>query len=113
MMKTTTLCRLLGAAALAATALAADASDCEALRASTADRLADHGVRSYSLQVVDEDNASSGRVVGHCDGGRRRIVYRQVLVSDVALAALLVPSTREEAGVHAHRPGRRATPDAP
>ena len=65
------------AAADAATA-AGGPMDCDVLRQQIATKIDANGVPSYSLQIVQAEGPSTGRIVGVCDGGRRRIAYRRI-----------------------------------
>ena len=61
-------------AAMAATAQARN-KDCEKLRAEIEAKLHSRGVKGFSLDIVESGDTGSARVVGHCDGGKHRIVY--------------------------------------
>jgi hypothetical protein len=98
-MKRLSVLLLLATAATVASAGDTERKDCERLREEIAGRIEANGVRSYSLQIVAPDQASVGRIVGSCDGGRRQIVYQRLALGDAALIALLVPP---EAGRRPH-----------
>jgi len=53
------------------------AKPCEELKSEIAAKLDAKGVQSYSLEVVAKDQDAEGKVVGTCDGGTKRIVYRR------------------------------------
>ena len=36
-----------------------------------------NGVEKFSLDVVDADKSAEGKVVGTCDGGGKKIVYKK------------------------------------
>ena len=36
-----------------------------------------NGVEKFSLDVVDVDKSAEGKVVGTCDGGSKKIVYKK------------------------------------
>lgn len=59
--------------ALACTASHAD--NCEAIRSSIESKFRAGGVQSFALVVVDADAGVSGRKVGTCANGTRKIVY--------------------------------------
>jgi len=62
--------------------------DCDALRQQIAAKIDANGVPSYSLQIVQADDAVAGRIVGSCDGGRRRIAYRRIDLLPSTTAAI-------------------------
>ncbi len=78
--------------ALAAASAHLDAStpsvprDCADLQREIAGKIEANGVRSYSLQIVRADQATSGTIVGHCDGGSRKIAYRRIELPAAALS---------------------------
>ncbi|MFY8042715.1 MAG: DUF1161 domain-containing protein [Rhodoferax sp.] len=52
------------------------AKDCETLKTELTAKIESHGAKNFSLDVMERD-ADSGkkRVVGTCEGGKRKIVY--------------------------------------
>lgn len=72
--------RMVSAACLLA-AVAAPAQgikSCEELKAEIAAKLDANGVKIYTLEIVPAERAQAGqKVVGSCDGGKQRIVYRR------------------------------------
>ncbi|MCU6434167.1 DUF1161 domain-containing protein [Undibacterium sp. Jales W-56] len=38
-------------------------------------KLEGKGVKNYSLEVVDKDVPTNNRVVGVCEGGKKKIIY--------------------------------------
>jgi hypothetical protein len=50
---------------------------CEELRAEIDAKIKKNGVPMYSLDVVDMDVQSDGKVVGTCDGQSKKIVYKR------------------------------------
>lgn len=66
--------------ALAASLLAAPAfarKSCDELKAEIETKLKDKGVASFTLDVVENDAVGEGKVVGSCDGGTEKIVYKR------------------------------------
>ena len=66
--------------AIAAALFAAPAfarKSCDELKAEIEAKLKDKGVSGYTLDVVEMDAAGDGKVVGSCDGGTRKIVYKR------------------------------------
>ena len=50
---------------------------CEDLKSEIAAKLDAKGVKSYTLDIVPKDQDAEGKVVGTCDGGTKKIVYRR------------------------------------
>ena len=50
---------------------------CEELKGEIAKKLDDKGVKSYTLEIVDKEKEAEGKVVGSCEGGSKKIVYRR------------------------------------
>jgi hypothetical protein len=51
---------------------------CEELKTEIATKLDVKGVKSYSLDIAVKDaDAADGKVVGTCEGGAKKIVYRK------------------------------------
>ena len=51
------------------------ADNCEKVKADIAAKIDANGVPSYSLTAVDAGAAHDGKVVGHCGGNTKRIIY--------------------------------------
>lgn len=62
-------------ASVSASALAA--KSCEELKGEIAKKLEANNVKAYSLEIVDKDKEVEGKVVGSCEGGTKKIVYRK------------------------------------
>ena len=56
---------------------------CEELKAEIAKKIEAKNVRSYSLEIVPNEKANEveGKVVGSCEGGTKKIVYRKTSAS--------------------------------
>lgn len=50
---------------------------CEELKSEIAKKLEANGVKSYALEIVAKDKEADGKVVGTCEGGTKKIVYRK------------------------------------
>lgn len=50
---------------------------CEELKAEIEAKLKSKGVEKYTLDIVSADAAKDAKVVGSCDGGAKRIVYKR------------------------------------
>jgi len=63
--------------ALAVTPALAQRKDCEELKGEIDAKIKKNGVKEFSLTVVGADDKEDGKVVGTCDGGTRKIVYKR------------------------------------
>jgi hypothetical protein len=50
---------------------------CDALKTDIAKKLDAKQVKSYTLEVVLKDQKTDAKVVGTCEGGTKKIVYRK------------------------------------
>jgi hypothetical protein len=55
----------------------AQSKDCEELKAEIEAKIKKNGVDKFSLEVIDADKQSDGKVVGTCGGGTKKIVYKR------------------------------------
>jgi hypothetical protein len=62
-------------ASISAYALAG--KSCEELKAEIAKKIEANNVKSYTLEIVPQDKEAEGKVVGTCEGGTKKIVYRK------------------------------------
>jgi len=62
---------------LPACSYAQAAKPCEELKSEIASKLDAKGVKSYSLEIVAKDQDAEGKVVGSCEGGTKKIMYRR------------------------------------
>lgn len=64
---------------VAAPVYAQAAKPCEELKAEIAKKMEANKVLSYSLEIVatEQVKEGDGKVVGSCDGGTKKIVYRR------------------------------------
>jgi hypothetical protein len=51
--------------------------DCTELKGEIEAKIKKNGVEKFSLDVVDADAQAEGKVVGTCDGGTKKIVYKR------------------------------------
>jgi len=61
---------------LAATPVLARKS-CEELKGEIEAKLKAKGVKSWTIDIVAKDENKEGRVVGTCDGGTKKLVYKR------------------------------------
>jgi hypothetical protein len=50
---------------------------CEELKSEIEAKLKEKGVKSYSLEIVPNEQVKDGKVIGTCDGGTKKIVYKR------------------------------------
>ncbi len=55
----------------------AQRKDCGELKGEIEAKIKKNGVEKFSLDVVDADKQAEGKVVGTCDGGTKKIVYKR------------------------------------
>ncbi len=89
------LCMLAGPAGAAGT--------CDVVRTLIDSKIKSSGVTEYSLTVVEADAKVAGKVVGTCDGDRRKIVYLRGAAPQIGAAASAAASAPRAA---APRQGR-------
>src|SRR6266540_462939 len=51
--------------------------DCGELKTEIETKIRNNGVKVFTLAVVGKDTAEDGKVVGTCDGGTNKIVYKR------------------------------------
>jgi hypothetical protein len=67
---------------------------CEELKSEIAARLDANGVKNYSLEIVANDDVKDQNVVGSCDGGTKKIVYKK----DAGSPSAKPPATASDPG---------------
>jgi hypothetical protein len=55
----------------------AQKKDCAELKGEIEAKIKKNGVEKFSLDVVDAGAQAEGKVVGTCDGGAKKIVYKK------------------------------------
>ena len=51
--------------------------DCNELKTEIEEKIKKNGIESFTLAIVDKDAEAEGKVVGTCDGGTKKIVYKR------------------------------------
>ena len=73
--------KLIAAALVAGLVIAGPAlaqrKDCGELRTEIEAKIKKNGVEKFSLDVIEADKQGDGKVVGTCDGGTKKIVYKR------------------------------------
>ena len=54
-----------------------DRKSCDELKSEIAAKLDGKGVKNYTLDIVAVDQVKDQKVVGSCEGGTKRIVYKR------------------------------------
>ncbi len=62
---------------LAAGSAWAAVKPCEELKSEIDAQLKVKGVTNYTLEIVPNDQVKDGKVVGSCDGGTKKIIYKR------------------------------------
>jgi hypothetical protein len=68
---------MLVALTLLAAPVAAQVKPCEELKSEIAAKMQKNGVKEPNLTIVDKDAQADGKVVGTCEGGTKKIVYKR------------------------------------
>lgn len=55
----------------------AQVKPCEELKSEIETKIKNNGVTVFTLTIVDKDAPADGKVVGTCDGGTKKIVYKK------------------------------------
>ncbi len=50
---------------------------CEELKSEIDAKIKANGVKSYTLEIVPSDKVKDQKVVGSCDGGTKKIIYKR------------------------------------
>jgi len=50
---------------------------CDELKAEIEANIKAKGVKAFTLDLVGKDEAKEGKIVGTCDGGAKKIVYKR------------------------------------
>ena len=67
----------IAALALIASPVLAQVKPCEELKGEIDTKIKNNGVPAFTTTIVDKDAAEDGKVVGTCDGGSKKIVYKR------------------------------------
>jgi len=62
---------------LIASPVFAQVKPCEELKSEIEAKIKKNGVTEFTLTIVEKDAAEDGKVVGTCDGGTKKIVYKR------------------------------------
>jgi hypothetical protein len=62
---------------LASPAWAQQRKECSELKGEIEAKIKKNGVEKFTLDIVEKDAQAEGKVVGTCDGGSKKIVYKR------------------------------------
>jgi hypothetical protein len=62
---------------LASTVASAATKPCDELKAEIEAKLQANGVKNYTLEIIATDQVKDEKVVGTCDGGSKKIIYKR------------------------------------
>lgn len=65
------------AALFALAAGSAFATPCDTVKSQIESKIKGHGVKAYSLDVVAAADVKDQKVVGSCEGGKKKVVYKR------------------------------------
>ena len=65
------------AALLISTPVFAEIKSCEELKSEIDTKLQAKGVKDYKLEIVPNEQAKDGKIVGTCEGGTKKIIYKK------------------------------------
>jgi hypothetical protein len=82
----------IAASLLIASPVLAQVKPCEELKAEIDTKIKNNGVPAFTTTVVDKDAAEDGKVVGTCDGGSKKIVYKR---GEAAAAPAAAPAAKK------------------
>jgi hypothetical protein len=68
---------VLGLGSMASGASWAQSKPCEELKSEIEAKIKKNGVEKFTLDIVDADKQADGKVVGTCQGGTKKIVYKR------------------------------------
>jgi predicted lipoprotein with Yx(FWY)xxD motif len=68
---------LVAGLSLALSGAAFAAKDCGELKSEIEAKIKKNGVDKFTLDIVDKDAQADGKVVGTCDSGAKKIVYKK------------------------------------
>ena len=53
------------------------AKPCEELKTEIEAKLKEKGVKAHRLEIVSKEDVKDAKVVGSCDGGTKKIIYKR------------------------------------
>jgi len=85
----------IAASLLIASPALAQVKPCEELKAEIDAKIKANGVAAFTTTIVDKDAAEDGKVVGTCEGGTKKIVYKRGEAAAPAPAPAAAPAAQK------------------
>ena len=85
----------IAASLLIASPVLAQVKPCDELKGEIDTKIKNNGVAAFTTTVVDKDAAEDGKVVGTCDGGTKKIVYKRGEAAAAAPAPAAAPAAQK------------------
>ena len=85
----------IAASLLIASPALAQVKPCEELKGEIDTKIKNNGVAAFTTTIVDKDAAEDGKVVGTCEGGTKKIVYKRG-AADAPAPAAAAPAPAEK-----------------
>jgi len=82
----------IAASLLIASPAFAQMKPCEELKGEIDAKIKNNGVPAFTTTIVDKDAAEDGKVVGTCEGGTKKIVYKRGEASAAPAAPAAAPA---------------------
>jgi len=57
---------------------------CDDMKHRISSQIEGHGVKQYTLEIADAASPGEGKVLAHCDGGKKVLVYSKGAKADAA-----------------------------
>ena len=97
------------ASLLIASPVFAQVKACEELKGEIDAKIKNNGVPAFSTTIIDKDAAEDGKVVGTCEGGTKKIVYKrgEAMSAPAPAAAAPAPAAQKSP---APAPGAQKSP---
>jgi hypothetical protein len=85
----------IAASVLIASPALAQVKPCEELKGEIDTKIKNNGVAAFTTTIVDKDAAEDGKVVGTCEGGTKKIVYKRGEATAAAPAPAAAPAAKK------------------
>ena len=85
----------IAASLLMASPVLAQVKPCEELKGEIDAKIKNNAVAAFTTTIVDKDAAEDGKVVGTCEGGTKKIVYKRGEAAAPAPAPAAAPAAQK------------------
>jgi hypothetical protein len=82
----------IAASLLVASPVFAQSKPCDELKGEIDAKIKNNGVPAFTTTIVDKDAAEDGKVVGTCEGGTKKIVYKRGEAASASAASAPAPA---------------------